>query len=515
MDFLNKLLDYYSLTTRGYEELSSTPSFLSLPDISSSSPVVEAIKALTEIKAKNGRVLVYGDYDCDGIMATSILVTALHKFALKAEGYIPSRYTDGYGLTPENVKKIAKAGYSLILTADNGVSASIAIEEAKNKNIPVIILDHHEYSSLPSYPLSIVHPDTVGLKENPPSAGLLAYYFSRALLKEDDERLLSFASLSIMSDSMEIVGYNKIALKLGIMAMNKNPPIEISLLTEKRMIDESTLAMEIVPKINAVGRIKEGHEGNKVLRYFISDSLSMKNDLAAYIIKTNDERKALTKEAEQSISIDSSSEAIVVETSLQEGMNGLLASRLLSEYEKPVAVFSPSLRDSSILVGSLRSKEGFNILKALEATKAPLIAGGGHEFAGGCSIKKDDLETFKKDFIFCAIKHKLLKTKKRSIEIDTSDVTLENFRILRRFGPFGKGNEAPLFLIILKAEDLTYSRDGRFLSSSLSNGSHVFSFVLGPTSFPKKGEVKLLVTFSFNEWRGKERIDLLASSQEE
>lgn len=512
MDFLHKILDYYSCSEGDYERLLVAPSFKDLPDISAAVPVQKAIASLSETKAKKGRVLVYGDYDCDGIVSTSVIVSALLEFGIDCQGYIPSRYLDGYGISKENVSKIAKAGYSLILTVDNGVAAEEGLLRAKEENIPVIVLDHHEYDSLPSYPLSIIHPDTVGLKENPPSAGLLSYYFAKALLREECPKLLEWAGLTILSDSMDLIGYNKKALALAMSLMNIDHPLEISLLSDKCLIDENVLAMEIVPKINAVGRIKEGHEGNKVLKYFLTESKDEKIALSSFIKDTNEERKLLTKEAEKGLSIDLDEEAIVVLTDLQEGLNGLLASRLLSEYEKPVAVFSASSKDPTTLVGSLRSKEGFNILKALEATKAPLIAGGGHEFAGGCSIKKDDLPLFKKDFLFLALKHKLVKENKRSIPLEENEATMDNFYLLRSFGPFGKGNEAPCFLLSKKAEELSFSRDGRFLSTPISDKCRLFSFSLGPSSFPKKGSVELVVTFSRNEWKGKESLDLLALS---
>jgi single-stranded-DNA-specific exonuclease len=507
--FLKKLLDYYAITEEAYSQLGKAPSFASLPDISSSLEVQKALKSLQEVKEKKERILIYGDYDCDGISSSSILLRAFKEYGLDAEAYLPSRYLDGYGLTTGNVEKAHRAGYSAIFTCDNGVSASEAVALALKEGIKVLVLDHHEYKEpLPGL-TALIHPKTVNLLNPEVSAGFLSYLFARVLLKKDDEYLVCLAGMSTLSDAMPLQKYNRDVVRLALNELNTNHYEEFSLLTNKTHFDETLLAMDIIPKINAIGRLEQGTSINRLLIYFAGNDKNKKPLIANWMNEVNTRRKALTKEAESSLSLDPNEEAILVTTSLPEGLNGLLASRLLNEYGKPVAVFSPDSKNPGVLVGSLRSKEGFNILKALEGCKAPLLAGGGHAFAGGVSILESDLPLFKKDFIYAAIKHKLMPNHKKNIPLDISEATMENYELLRSFAPFGEGNEHPSFVLSSPIDQLAFSLDGKYLSTRISSSVRLFSFSLGTKDFPKEGTANLSLHMAINEWKGRLSLDLL------
>ena len=191
-----------------------------------------------------------------------------------------------------------------------------------------------------------------------------------ALLGQKDDYLLTLGALSTLSDLMPLKDYNREIVRLALLALQKNRYPEIASLTDKTTIDENVLQMEIIPKLNAVGRLLEGYETNRLLKYFVTEPFEGKEALVNWLNEVNEERKSKTKAAEAQLSFDPSEEALVVEADIPEGLNGLLANRLLQEYDKPVAVFSPSKKDPSLLVGSIRSKEGFNVLKALENMNA-------------------------------------------------------------------------------------------------------------------------------------------------
>ena len=507
--FLKKLLDYYAITEEAYTILGKAPSFSSLPDISSSLEVQKAIKSLQEIKEKKQRILIYGDYDCDGVSSSSILLRSFKEFGLDAEAYLPSRYLDGYGLNLANVEKAHKAGYSAIFTCDNGVSASEAVSLVLKEGMKLLVLDHHEYKEpLPGL-TALIHPKTVNLLSPEVSAGFLSYLFGRALLKRDDEYLVCLAGMSTLSDTMPLSKYNRDVVRLALNYLNANQYEEFTLLTSKTHFDETLLAMDIIPKINAIGRLEQGTSINRLLLYFAGDNKEKKPIIANWMNEVNTKRKELTKEAESSLSLDPNEEAILVNTNLPEGLNGLLASRLLSEYGKPVAVFSKDSKNPGVLVGSLRSKEGFNILKALEGCQAPLLAGGGHAYAGGVSILESDLPLFKKDFIYAAIKHKLMPTRNKSIPLDIAEATMENYQLLRAFAPFGEGNEHPSFRLVSPIDQLAFSLDGKYLSTRLSPSVRLFSFSLGSKDFPKEGTATLSLHMALNEWKGRLSLDLL------
>ncbi len=513
--FEKKIKEYFKLSEEAFEERKKVPSLSSLKDISSFSCVKKAIERLEKAKREGEKVLIYGDYDFDGIAATSIMQKTLLSAGISSRFYVPSRYLDGYGLNEKNVISIKKAGYSLIFSVDNGVKAIEAINKARELGIDVIVLDHHDYENEPTGIETLIHPNTVGLSSPSVSAGYLSYLFSRAYLGKDDPYLFILAANSLLSDAMRLESYNLSSSKLGLKLLNELKPLQFTLLSEKSDFFSSTLQMEIIPKINAVGRVERKHEVNRLVRYFLSEDESEIREIAKYLNETNEKRKSLTKEATERISVKEEDDGIFVLTSLPEGLNGLLASRLLSEYQKPVAVFSPSSLLEGAYVGSLRSKKGFSVLSFLEGSEAPLIAAGGHEFAGGVSIKKEDLPLFEASFKRSAKEHKIEKEEKKSIELSEEECLFSSFLLLQEMGPFGIGNEEPSFSLTLSSSRLHFIKDGKYLFTPLSNGARLFSFSLGEGAIKKEGEVKLIFKMGVNEWKGRKSLDLLVEKIEE
>ena len=506
---LERLLTYYGLTREEYEKLILPPSFRSIPLIDDHPIVKKAIERLTKARDAKEKILIYGDYDADGVCSASILLRSFKEFGIDASGYLPSRYLDGYGLTVENVKKIAAKGFSIIFTCDNGVTAHDALKCAKELGVEVIILDHHEFDDVEPECDIVIHPETISYGEYPISAGYLSFVFSVALLGRVDNYLLVLGALSTISDMMPIRGHNREIVRLMLEIMNSEPPEVITLLTDKRYFEVATFQMEICPKINAVGRLEKGTEINRLLHYFANDNAD-KIKLAQYFNEANDRRKEITKEAEESIEINENDEAIVVKANMPEGLNGLLASKLLATYRKPVCVFSEMNKDPNVLVGSLRSEEGFDVVKALEEVRVPLLSKGGHPFAAGVSIKKEDFEGFKKDILFSAIKHKLAPKAKNLIPLALNECTMQSFRIIESFGPFGFDYESPKFLLSgLDPKTFTYIKDGRFLSVKLSSDVRLFSFGINENSFDLESKVDLACSFRINEFRGRRSLDIL------
>lgn len=508
---LSRLCQHYKITEEEYERLSMPPSFSNIPFFDEDPIIQKALLRLEKAKERKEKILVYGDYDTDGVMSTSILVRSLREYGIETNGYLPSRYLDGYGLTKDNVIKIADKGYSIIFTCDNGVAAHEALLEAKRRNVEVIILDHHEFDGVELETEIVIHPETINYGNVPISAGYLSFVFSHALLKRIDEYLMCLGAISTISDMMPFKKYNREIIRLMLLKMNKEPLPEILALTDKRRFDESVFQMEIVPKINSIGRIEKGSSINRLIKYFAERNADNNKLIAAWINQVNDLRKTLTGDAENEMDISKSDPAIVVETKLPEGLNGLLASRLLNKYEKPVAVFSEMEKDPTLLVGSLRSSEGFNIIDAMNASHVTFFAKGGHPFAAGCSIKKEDLAAFKKDFCFFALKNKFATKNNDSIDILLSECNMKTYRMIENLSPFGLDWEAPKFLLKdLNPLTFTYIKDGKYLSMKLSDNVKIFSFSLGEDSFEVDKKVSLLLTFKVNEYRGKLSLNLLA-----
>lgn len=506
---LDRLLTYYGITKEEYEGLILPPSFSNIPLINDQIEVKKAIERLKKAREAKERILIYGDYDVDGIASASILLRAFKEFGLDCAGYIPSRYLDGYGLTVANVKKIAAKGFKIIFTCDNGVTAHEALLEAKNLGVEVIILDHHEFDLVKPETDIVIHPETVSYGDVPISAGYLSFVFSVALLNRVDDYLLSLGAISTISDMMPLRKYNREIVRLMLDIVNKNRYEEFTLLSDAKEFDASTFQMGINPKLNSIGRLEKGTEPNRLLAYF-GNPESDKTLIANYINEVYERRKEITKESFENLVINEDEPAIIVNAEIPEGLNGLLASRLLSNYHKPVIVFSKKENDENILVGSMRSEEGFDVLKALEGTKVNLLSKGGHPCAGGVSIRVEDFAAFKKDYLYAAVKHKLSPKKKTGIPLSLGECTMQSYRIIETFAPFGFCWETPKFLLKdLDPRTFTYIKEGKYLSTKISTDSRLFSFSISQDSFVGESKVDFVATFRINEYKGRKSLDII------
>ncbi len=512
MAILEELLKFYNLDIEEYGRLKMAPSFESIPRIDEAKSVKDAINRLAQAKQNKEKILVYGDYDTDGVMSTSILVRALREFGNIANGYLPSRYKDGYGLNVANVEKIALSGYKIIFTCDNGISAFDAINRAKELGLYVIVLDHHTIEKeLPKADI-IIHPTLLDYGEYAISAGFLSFLFSIPLLNKKDDYLFTLGAISTISDMMPLKGYNRVAVRLlnEHLANVKYP--EIYALTKKSVVDTKVLQLEIIPKINAIGRMeKEPKSINRLIAYFAENDITKKEAIANFLDNINEHRKEETKAAAESFVVEEGSPAIVVKADIPEGLNGLIANKLLQAHALPSVVFSPADAKPGLLVGSIRSKSGFDVIECLNHIKVDIVAYGGHSFAGGVTIKEEDFEKFKKEFSFFAIKHKLEKKNDGLIEISLADCNMKTYALIESFGPFGQDWPEPKFLLRnMNTSNFTYTKDGRFLSCFVAKDTKLFSFSIGENTFPDNAIANLQITFSVDEFRGKKTLSLYA-----
>ena len=509
--FLDKLLSYYHLDQEGYADLLAQPSFSDLPSLENDDGAKKIIARLEKARSAGERLLIYGDYDTDGIMATSIMKKALSEYGIEAKTYLPSRYLDGYGLNEENAKRIAASSYQLVLLVDNGVSASKGIEILNEHGIDVLIIDHHEIvSELPKNE-GIVHPDTSHYPKPPVSAGYLSFLFSCLLLNRVDAYLLTLGALSTLSDMMPLKEHNRKIVKLALRSIQSNHYPQITDFLEKYKVTSEDLSMSLIPSINAIGRMEEGNSINRLVHYFADPYDQKSIQIAEWMKAVNEERKALTKQAMERIEIDEEKPCVFYVGKLKEGLNGLLANRLLNQYKKPIVVLSEKEGDPSKLVGSIRSLPGFDVMEAFSLLKPYLLAGGGHPLAGGLTIKKDDLEAVEKELNSFALLHPIEDKQEETIEIIPEEINLENVRILESFAPFGQEWKKPKFLLKgIDSNQLTFFKDGKYLGYRLENGSRLFSFALGSSSFAGKGIVNLKGEFRSSSFKGKSQAEFLA-----
>lgn len=506
MDFQKRLLHYLGVGEKEALFLLRDYSLDDLPSLDGFEATKKAISLIDQAKEQGEGILVYGDYDCDGATSTAILARALSDYGAKVRFYLPSRYLDGYGLNEENAKSIVKSGlYSLIITVDNGIAALSPIEILKEAGLHVVVIDHHERGKELPKADAIIHPDTLPYPAPSVSAGYLAYQFSRALLGKSVPYLLTLGALSTVSDMMELRGHNRAIVKLAEEAIAEGSfPALLSLLPKKEgPVSYRSFALSIAPAVNAVGRLEEEKKVSRIASYLEYGDKGADPALLSYILDLNEKRKAISSSFEE-LSFDASLPAITALSPYPEGLNGLIANRLLEAYGRPAAVFSPKKNDPEVLVGSLRSKEGCSIISFYDAGRVPFLTRGGHELAAGASIKADDLPLFKREFALFALAHPFKDGGKEPLEVAREELTLANLSFLESLSPFGNGFPEPRFLLPgLSFEELGFAKEGKYLSFSLSPEARVFSFRLGSKDFEPGGRYSLVGTFEEDFFRGR------------
>lgn len=491
------------------------PSFAFIPTISEEPAVKTAVGVIRRAMKERKKIIVYGDYDTDGFMATSIIVRCFHKLRYNASFYIPTRAKDGYGLNMDNAKKIVSAGYGLAILVDNGVGCLDEVSYLLTHGIETIIIDHHDLpASLPPA-TAIIHDRLLQYGECPVSAGYLSALFSIALLGEKDDYLMTLGAISIVSDLMPVRYHNRELLALALRYIRANRYPEIMMLTSHQLVDEKTLGMEIIPKINAVGRLVEDHTSMRVVHYFADLENPRKSEIATWMAKMNDLRKQATLEAASKIKIEPNCPANVIVANIPEGLVGLVANNVMRTNSRPTAIFTVSKKDPTCYIGSARSDEGFDLMDAFRALRPYIAQCGGHPHAGGLTIRKEDYPVFREEFIRLASKSTEKKAVREAMEISLSECNMESYHAIRALGPYGMDYPEPSFLLKnLDVASFQYTRDGKCLNMPLGNKTRIFSYRWGREDFDKP-YANLLCKFGLNDFRGEVTLTLYAEKAED
>ena len=513
MDFRQKLLTYYGFSEEQYKELTKPIEELELPDFNAPPDMAKIKQRILKAIENQEKIIVYGDYDCDGICSTAIIVKTFEKLNYKVAYYIPTRYTDGYGLNVINVMKIKNAGYSLIITVDNGICANDAIDKANELGIDVIVIDHHEPGEEMVNAYGIIHPTVSHISEVSGCGGFMSLITSAALLGGYDPYLVTLAGLSTISDLMELKAYNRNVVRLSLENLRKYNYKQIMPLVESSIITEKTYGLEVAPKINAVCRLTDDRSINHLVRLLLSEDDDEIFKLSSWVKNNNELRKTLTSEAVESLPKDLlEGDGIVLNLDIKEGLLGLIANRLLNEYGVPVVLFAKDSIDNAFLKGSIRSKEGFNVQKAFESLQKYIVAGGGHALAGGITIKAEDFDDFRRDFLELCKKYKFVESEAPSIELNLQDINFTNYGILREFAPFGMGFPEPLFSIRnLPTKPLQFISFGKHLSTPISINSKLLGFNMPESEIKSYLSVDLFGNLNASSFRGKTTIEFRIS----
>jgi len=506
-------------TTFKIEELNIDPTALQ-----------KSLEILNKVKNTQGLIVIFGDYDADGIIATVILWLVLHNLGFNAKPFIPDRLNHGYGLTTKALDEIfATANPELLITVDNGIVAHEAVNYLNKKNCPVILTDHH----LPEEELP--KADAIFHSTKVCGAGV-SWLFAREIIRHfspDNDQLISkqldLAGIATIADQMPLTQFNRSFAAWGIKSLKNTTRLGLTELIKNSSINQSLIDSNIInyaiaPRINAMGRLKNGLQA---LRLLCTTNQEQATNLAQELSNTNVERQDLTAQQIESAMEQVEAQAqekllIVQEHSFHEGVIGLIAGKLTEQFNKPVIVISLNETTGK---ASARSIAGINIIELIRQVKSDLLAAGGHPMAAGFRVEISKIDLIKKKLQTLAQKYDdELFERKLEVEclLPVKLATDKTYHLLKTFEPFGVKNPTPIFgfdqLKIISIK--TMGQECQHLRLALSDEDGQYLNIIGW----KKGYlaetltsgqlIKVAGELSLNEWRGRTTTQISARSIE-
>ena len=420
-----------------------------------------AVERIQKAIKKNESIMIFGDYDVDGTSSVALLSLYLESLGLIVTKYLPDRKKEGYGISIKAIEHAFNKKQKLIIALDCGIKAHKQVEYAKEKGIEFIICDHHNPDKNLPKALAILNPkrkDCVYPYKELCGCGVGFKLIQGIETKQSkDNQIINYldlVALAIAADVVPLTGENRVLAFIGLQIINSNPRPGIHSLLKKNIKKEYTISdlmYYVGPRINAAGRMKHA---SLALELLICNEINSAEKLAIEIEELNSLRREIEKDIttqaiEQADNSSEKSNSIVVFNSdWNKGVIGIVASRLVDNYYKPSVVFCESSK--GVLTASARSIKGLDLYLVINQCKDYIDQFGGHKYAAGLTIKKENLEGFKKRFedIVSQTIDKDIFEQELLIEskISLSEITPKFFRILKQFEPFGPGNKSPLFL---------------------------------------------------------------------
>ena len=510
--------------------------------------IADTDKALKRIKdgIENEKIVVYGDYDADGITSTVILCKVLRRLGADCEYYMPHRINDGYGLNAGAIEKIHEMGAALVIAVDNGISAIEEIKLAKSLGIDVIVVDHHEPVFTvcegsrkdilpPAYAVldPKLHTCTYPFKEI--CAAVLAYKLAGALCDfcgqdfiEKDE-FLTLAAIATLCDIVPLVDENRVIVKHGLRVLNQNKQINPGLgslialrgYTDKTL-DTFTVSYVLGPCLNATGRLESAEIAVDLL---LSDEAKKREELAGELVRLNSERKNLTQDCIDRLMrlIPEKLPKVLVLTDLEahESVAGIVAGRIREVTGRPTILLT---RGDGVLKGSGRSIENYNIFEALLSVNHLFIRFGGHAMACGITMAEENVDILRKTLNeSCPLEEDDFKAViLLDGELRLGEINLKLSSELEYLAPYGKGNEEPLFVSLrLYAESVkvldekrtlifSFSKDGHRLKGISFGKNDLYESLTKEAGVNKNGGYFMDVVYAIetNDWNNEKSVQL-------
>ena len=447
------------------------------------------------IKAINNKekILIYGDYDVDGITSTTVLKKYLMDRGISVDTYIPNRLHEGYGLNKKAIDTIKERNIDLIITVDCGISAIEEVDYAVRLGMDIIVTDHHEVGEKLPNALAVIDAKR---KDNTypfralAGVGVVFKLIQALSIKleikpEEYLKYLDLVCVGTISDIVPLEGENRTIAKLGLMLIKVTRNLGLRELIKSsgyKEIDSNTISFGVAPRINACGRM--GHE-EEALKLFLAEDLEsatkITKELNEYNTLRQSTEKAIYEEAVQQIEknhLDENNSIVLGGKGWHHGVIGIVSSKVTDKYYKPSILLS---FEDNIAKGSGRSVPGFDLYEGLAKCEDLLEKSGGHSMAVGLTLKKENLENFKERFEQIA-KEKNIKELVPIIYIDDElklkDINMDLVKSISILEPFGEANKVPLFLIRnLKIDSIRALSEGRHLKLTLRDENFVINAI--------------------------------------
>jgi len=470
---------------------------------------------------KNGeQIIIFGDYDVDGITGAAILWETLNAQNARVLPYIPHRIDEGYGLSKVGIQNLESKveNIKLIITVDNGIVANEAVNFANEKGIDVIITDHHVPSKNKPFSYSIVHTTKL--------CGAGVAYMLAQEFKPEGNNHLELVALASIADLVPLVGANRTLTKFGLEKLSQTQRLGLLELFKESGLDKKTIGTYevghiIAPRLNAMGRLESGMDS---LRLICTKNINRAKELARKLSSTNSERQNITQktvfEALAQVKIKKTQSdrlLFVAHESYQQGVIGLVAGKLVEEYYLPSIVVS---KGDVISRASARSISGLNIIEFIRSASDLLVDAGGHPMAAGFTVETAKLELVQKrleELAQTAVTKKMLnQTLRIDCELSGDSINPKLYDEIEKLQPFGMGNPTPTFMTKkLVVEDLkTVGFDGKHLKFKFSISPQLtidgiwFGGGDKASDFKAGNKVDIVYTIDQDLWNGNKRLQL-------
>ncbi|MDA8351927.1 MAG: single-stranded-DNA-specific exonuclease RecJ [Firmicutes bacterium] len=483
----------------------------------------EAVARIREALDRRERILIYGDYDADGVSSTSLMMMVFRRLGADVDYYIPNRFTEGYGFNEEALKQAKEAGVQLVISVDTGISAAAEAEVAKELGLDLIITDHHEPPEILPDAYAVINPKKPGCPYPfDMLAGVgVALKVAHALLGSLPEEVLDLAALGTIADLVPLLDENRIIASLGLERMNQQRNPGLTALMEasgvKPPVGAGHVGFSLGPRINASGRLESAGIAVELL---LTEDREEAQSMAEELDRLNRERQQLveeiTREATAMVEADPDRYRrfiLVAAPGWNVGVIGIVASRLVEKYYRPTIVLGID-EETGMAKGSARSIAGLDMYRALTECADLLPHFGGHEMAAGMSLPRENLLKLHRRLDQIAgdwlQEEDYIPLSRVEADLTIGDVDVDLIQELERLAPYGVGNPTPQFRITgagLSRMQLI-GREKNHLKLTLKDGDRVLEAVgfrlgelaeeIAPSAAPE-----LLGELSINEWNNR------------